>query len=133
MVRLAGLLVGSRAVAEEVVHDAFLAVHGRLDGLHGDPRPYLRRTVVNGTRQHHRRAALERRKAPPPPDDAVDPEIDEIWDLLWALPERQRRALVLRYYDDLTVPDVADALGCRLGTAKSLIHRGLRRLERELR
>jgi RNA polymerase sigma factor (sigma-70 family) len=47
-----------------------------------------------------------------------------MWEALGALPERQRAALVLRYYEDLTEPDVAAVLGCSAAAAKSLIARG---------
>jgi DNA-directed RNA polymerase specialized sigma24 family protein len=59
-------------------------------------------------------------------------ELDETWAALWQLPSRQRAALVLRFYEDLTVPQVATALHCRLGTAKSLISRGLAALKEVL-
>jgi RNA polymerase sigma factor (sigma-70 family) len=130
-VRLAYLLTGSQAVAEELAQEAFLLVADRLDGV-AAPAAYLRQVVVNLTRQHHRRRDVEHRHAPTPPGPALPPEIDETWTALWQLPERQRDALVLRYYDDLPLTGVAQALGCPLGTAKSLVHRGLARLEEVL-
>ncbi|MHB1928962.1 MAG: sigma-70 family RNA polymerase sigma factor [Acidimicrobiales bacterium] len=60
------------------------------------------------------------------------PEVDELWQLLRSLPARQRDALALRYYEDLSLEEVAHLLGCPLGTAKSLIHRGLAALRKEL-
>lgn len=132
LVGLAFLLTGSADVAEEVVQDAFLRLQPRLDQVR-EPLAYIRQIVANGARQHHRRAAVERRHAPRPPGPALAPEIDETWEALWQLPERQRAALVLRFYEDLTVREVAAALGCRLGTAKSLIHRGTQALKELLR
>ena len=131
MVRLGFLLTGSQEVAEELAHEAFLLVHGRM-GTVREPPAYLRQVVVNLTRQHHRRAEVERRRAPAPPGPVLPSEIDETWDLLWRLPERQRIAVVLRFYGDLTVPQVAEAMECRLGTAKSLIHRALGSLKESL-
>lgn len=130
LVRLAYLLVGSQAVAEDLVHEAFAAVLPK-DRI-SNPGGYLRQTVVNLARKHHRRADVERRHAPVPPGPALAPELDETWDLLWALPERQRHALVLRFYEDMSIAGVAEALGCPVGTAKSLLHRGLATLREEL-
>ena len=131
MVRVAYLLTGSEAISEELVHDAFLRVAGRLSSV-DDPAAYLRTVVVNLTRAHHRRRDVERRHAPVPPGPALPPDVDETWAVLWELPDRQRQALVLRYYADLSLAEVAAALGCPVGTAKSLVHRGLARLEEVL-
>ena len=57
-------------------------------------------------------------------------EADELFDALAALPSRQRAALVLRFYEDLSEADIAVALGCRPGTVKSLLHRGLAELRK---
>ena len=64
--------------------------------------------------------------------DGVDGEARELLDALARLGIRQRTALVLRFYADLSEADVAEALGCRPGTVKSLVHRGLRELERTI-
>jgi DNA-directed RNA polymerase specialized sigma24 family protein len=60
------------------------------------------------------------------------PELDETWALLRALPERQRMAVVLRFYEDLPEAEIARLLGCRPGTVKSLIHRGLAKVREEV-
>lgn len=132
LLRLSFLLTGSSHVAEDVVQDAFIRIRPRMGSLR-DPVMYLRQIVVNRSREHHRRVGIERRHAPVPPGPALAPELDETWEALWQLPERQRLALVLRFYEDLTVPEVAAALDCRLGTAKSLIHRGVGSLREVLR
>jgi RNA polymerase sigma factor (sigma-70 family) len=129
MVRLAFILCGSRELAEDVVHDAFLRLSARAAV---NPPGYLRTIVVNLVRDHHRRHRVEARHLPAPPTPWADPEIDETWVALHALPERQRLALVLRFYADLPVEEVAHLLDCPPGTAKSLIHRGLERLRKEL-
>lgn len=131
LLRLSFLLTGSSHIAEEVVQEAFIRMGPRLATV-GEPVSYLRQTVVNGCREHHRRVAVERRHAPRPPGPGLPPEIDETWEALWQLSQRQRMALILRFYEDLTVPEVAAALGCRLGTAKSLIHRGIQSLRKVL-
>lgn len=130
LVRLAYLLTGSTAIAEELVQEAFLATWNRLEAADA-PAAYVRAAVVNLARRHHRRRRLEERRAPLPPGPHLDPEVDETWQALWQLGDRQRTALVLRFYEDLDVAGVAAAMDCRLGTAKSLIHRGVESL-REL-
>jgi RNA polymerase sigma-70 factor (sigma-E family) len=134
MVRLAHLISGSNALAEEIVQDAFVRLRdrwGRLD----KPGGYLRTTVVNAARQHLRRLDVEHRYAHLMPQDHVvtgDPEIDETWDAVCRLPERQRAVLALRFYEDLPEAEIAEILGCRVGTVKSNLHRALRKLRREL-
>lgn len=130
LIRVAHLVTRSSAVAPDLVHDAFLRVRDRLDDV-DRPEAYLRRAVVNGARDWLRRAERERlHEATLRPGTALPPELDEMWIALSQIPERRRTALVLRYYEDLRIEDVADALGCRVGTAKSLIHRGLASLRK---
>ncbi len=123
--RLATALTGERAVAEELVQEAFLEVSKRWADI-DNPGGYLRTVLVNRCRNHHRRAELGRRRVPPPPPLAVDePELDEMWTALAGIPKRRRMALVLRYYEDLPVAEIARLLDCRPGTVSSLLHRGL--------
>lgn len=126
MVRLAHLLTGSATTAEDVVQEAFVKVFQRLDGI-AEPGAYLRRTVVNLARDHHRRRGVaerwERRQAAPAAE--LPPDVDETWQALGSLPEAQRTVLVLRFYLDLKVDDVAAVLDIPTGTVKSQIHRGL--------
>lgn len=131
MVRLAYLMVGSTTVAEDLVQDAFARMH-RHWGRAEHPRAYLRMAVVNGCRSHLRRTAREQayRRHPSVVGDGVAAEPDELFDALAALPSRQRAAIVLRFYEDLAEADIADALGCRPGTVKSLLHRGLAELRK---
>ncbi|HVF74442.1 MAG TPA: SigE family RNA polymerase sigma factor [Acidimicrobiales bacterium] len=131
MVRLAKLLVGSDAAAEDVVQDAFLAVSPKLGGL-DNPRGYLRTAVVNMAKGRHRRAAVAERHQPEPPRVSGDPEIDETWAVLARLPYRQRAVLVLRFYEDMSEADIANVLACRPGTVKSATHRALARMREEL-
>ena len=132
--RLAYLLTGNTAAAEDLVHEAFVRMYGRFHDLRNpDAFPaYLRRTVINLARSQFRRARVERaylerqpRLEPwaPPPG-----ERQEMWEALQELPERQRAAIVLRYYEDLTEAQTAEVLACRIGTVMSLVSRGMERL-----
>jgi len=125
MVRLAHLITGSNAVAPDLVQDAFLKISSRLDQI-DQPSAYLRTTVVNECRGWMRRQAVERKHQPSEDEPrSLPPDVDEMWVALTRLSERQRAALVLRFYEDLSLDEIARTLGCRPGTAKSLVHRGL--------
>lgn len=128
MVRLAHLITGSNEAAEDIVQDSFVRLHGSWDRA-DHPGAYLRRIVVNGCHSWHRRRRMERERLPRPATEGVEPEAHELLDALARLNLRQRSALVLRFYADMSEADVAEALGCRPGTVKSLVHRGLRELE----
>lgn len=129
MVRLAFLLTGSNAVAEELVQDAFVKVHRNWDRAYA-PAAYLRTAVMNACRSHHRRRFLERDRRPDPAPEAAEPQVDELWDAVATLRPRQRAALVLKFYEDLSEAEIAEALGCRPGTVKSLVSRGLEELRK---
>ena len=133
MVRLAHLMCGSNETACDIVHEAFIRLQRNWASA-TDPRAYLRQIVVNLCRAHHRRNAVERRYASVAavPPVYLAPDLDETWHALAALSPKRRVALVLRYYEDLSIEDVARVMGCRVGTAKSLIHRGLASLRQEL-
>jgi RNA polymerase sigma-70 factor (sigma-E family) len=134
MVRLAHLITGSNEAAEDVVQEAFVKIYRKWDRA-DRPGAYLRTVVVNGCRSWLRRRRMERDRLPRPVPDGVDGvhgEARELLDALARLGIRQRTALVLRFYADLSEADVAEALGCRPGTVKSLVHRGLRELERTI-
>ncbi len=140
-VRLAYLLVSDRDQAEDVAADAFAKVYRqwRRGGIQ-NVGAYLRRAVVNeansGLRRRYRDRAEARRvsgddRGQLPVEDAAA-DRDEVFQALRRLPDRQRAAVVLRYYEDLSEAATADALGVAVGTAKSLTSRGLDRLQREL-
>jgi RNA polymerase sigma factor (sigma-70 family) len=135
MLALAVLLVGSRAQAEEIVQDAFAAVGPRLAAV-DNAGAYLRTTVVNGCRMALRRREVERRHAetgPTEPGFIAGPgELVELHQALGALTERERTVVVLRYFADVSDDAIASALGCRPGTVRSLAHRALRALRKEL-
>lgn len=132
MIRLAWLLVGSRAVAEEVVHDAFLVVHQRWHAI-DNPGGYLRRTVVNESsrwrrrrdREHHLLAVVGE---PPPTGDA---SIDTMWDAIQRLRPERRAVVVLRYWADLPHAEIAELLDCPIATVRTRLHRALADLRKE--
>ena len=123
MVRLAHLLTGGDPAAEELVHDAFLRIHQRWGSIDA-PGAYLRTTVVNACRSHVRRR-VRRDALPLTVVRDVHDAPDELTDALKALPERQRAAVVLRYYADLPEAEIAALLGCGVSAVKSLLHRAV--------
>lgn len=130
MVRLAYLLTGSLAIAEELVQDAFVSVHRSWERAE-NPRAYLRTAVVNACRSWGRRRSLELLRKPAPPDP-VTLVADELWDVLQTLPPRQRAAIVLRFYEDLPDDEIAALLGCRVATVRTAVFRGLEKLRKEV-
>lgn len=131
MVRFALLLVGSRPIAEDLVQDAFVRM-AHLKLVPENAPAYLRITVANLSRSHLRRRQLERRTSSVGSLSIENPEIDETWNAVRRLPFRQRAVVVLRFYEDYPEADIAEVLGCRLGTVKSSLHRALARLRKEL-
>lgn len=131
LVRLALLVTGSRAAAEDVVQESFLRLRSTSTEL-TDPVRYLRRIVLNEARQVLRRREVERRYRTSDPGLVLPPELDEMWRLLAGLPEKRRVALVLRYYEDLPFSEIARLMDCPESTARSLVHRGLKSLRRRL-
>lgn len=137
--RLAYLLTGSREDAEDLAHEAFLRVVGRFADLRAPElfSAYLNRAVVNACRSSHRKSAVRRKHAALQKASTTVPahdpsDRDALWAMLLRLPERQRAALVLRFYEDLSESAIADALRCRPGTVKSLLSRGLEALRAEV-
>lgn len=138
LVRLAVLLVRDVGTAEEVVQDAFVAVHGRWGRLHDNDKAlaYLRQAVVNGSRSvlRHRVVVDRHLRATGPRPLATAPDADAgaldaarrgaVLEALGQLPDRQREVLVLRYYLDLSEAEIAEALGIARGSVKSHASRG---------
>lgn len=131
-VQLAFLLLGSRALAEETVQDAFLAVRQRWQRVQRSAGGYVRQAVVNGARARLRRSRVEERHLieAVPPDAPAD--LVELREALRHLSSDQRTAIVLRYWADLPDEETAAILGCRVGTVRSHISRGLAQLRREI-
>lgn len=135
LVRLAALLLHDVAAAEEVVQEAFIGLHGRWSGLRdsGAALGYLRRSVVNGSRSALRHRDVVERHAPAAGVDGASAEEGALAALerqavvqaVRALPARQREAMVLRYYADLSEEETATAMGISRGSVKTHTSRGL--------
>jgi RNA polymerase sigma-70 factor (sigma-E family) len=140
LVRLAVLLVDDVGSAEDVVHDAFIALHQHRDGLR-EPKAaigYLRTTVVNNARsvlrkrQTVRRHLQEVRLFDAEPADSelmLAAEHQELLAAVRSLPQRQQEVLALRYWSDLSEAEIAETLGISRGAVKSNASRGMDKLE----
>jgi RNA polymerase sigma-70 factor (sigma-E family) len=134
LVRLAYLIVGSITVAEDITQEAFAKLLERLDRV-DNPGGWLRIVVVNGARNEIRWREARRRVAKRLHGSVVVDGVDVAPDLvasLRRLPARQRAVVVLRFYEDMAESDIAHALGIRVGTVKSTLHRALGALREEL-
>jgi RNA polymerase sigma-70 factor (sigma-E family) len=146
LTRLALIMVGDRQTAEDIVQDAFCGLHRRWHRLRDTAKalPYVRSAVLNGCRSEFRRgraAAVAGHggyEAYLPPtwsaESAVlaSEERREVLAALLRLPARQREALLLRFYLDLSEADTATAMRISRGTAKSTVARGLTALRQLL-
>ncbi|GIF50979.1 RNA polymerase sigma factor (sigma-70 family) [Asanoa ferruginea] len=134
LIRLAYVTIGSMPAAEDVVQDVFVEWYRRIDQV-DSPAAYLRKSVVFRCSSWIRRRILERRHAgtfDQPPAVPPDPRTVAVRVALSRLTPRYRMALFLRYYLDLSVAEVAETLDCPVGTAKSLLHRGLAHMQEHL-
>jgi RNA polymerase sigma-70 factor (sigma-E family) len=133
LVRLGYVLSGSTAAAEDLAQEAFVGLLRHRDGVE-NVQAYLRRSIVNLHLNAKRRGIRERShlSAIGPPVDVDPPVVDDLWALIRRLPDRQRAVLALRYYEDLPEREIADVLGCRPGTVKSLASRALDVLRKDL-
>jgi RNA polymerase sigma factor (sigma-70 family) len=134
MVALASLLTGDRSAAEDIAHDCFVRVMGRSRSLRHDAPldAYLRRAVVNACRSRRRHHLIERgflssqpRTEPiasPPMEPGDD---DPVWLAVTSLPFRQRTAVILRYAEDLSEEQVADAMETSPRAVNALISRAM--------
>jgi RNA polymerase sigma-70 factor (sigma-E family) len=143
LVRLAVLLVDDFASAEDVVQDAFIALHRRADTLR-DPDAalaYLRTTVLNRSRsvlrrrqvaRKHLRVAEPEATAPADHDVLVREEHRATLSAVRRLPRHQREVLVLRYWSGLSEREIAQTLGISTGSVKSAASRGLAAVQKML-
>jgi RNA polymerase sigma-70 factor (sigma-E family) len=134
LLRTAALLAGSPDRGEDLLQSALERLLRNWRRIEGDPENYVRRTLYNLAVDGWRRQRLWQRKValtePGPPVDltaAVDLR-DAVIRMLVQLPPRQRAVLVLRYFEQLTEAETAQALRCSVGTVKSATSRGLARL-----
>ena len=130
MVRLAQALVDTSECAEEIVQDAFVKVYERWNRL-DRPAGYLHVAVVNGARSELRKREVRRRVGLRAV--AASGERDYLIDALDRLSPKQRTALVLRFYAQMSERETAEAMRVRPGTVKSLVSRGLAELRRVIR
>jgi len=131
--RLAYLLVGDRTQAEDLAHDAFARLHATWDRLKDKDRtlPYLRTTVVNQARSAARRERTAARHQPPverPAGSAEEVAVarldrEAVLAALARLPSRQRAAIVLRHYLRMTEGEIAETMGCKVGTVRTHLKR----------
>jgi RNA polymerase sigma-70 factor (sigma-E family) len=142
LVRLATLLGGAQDAAEEIVQDAFVKLDQSWDRV-ADPaaRPaYLRTIVLNLARSGHRRKQVADRHRPLPSPDVAPAEHHaviaedqrEVVEAIRALPERQKQCMVLRFYEDMTEVQIAEALGISQGSVKTHLHRAMQTLSARL-
>jgi RNA polymerase sigma-70 factor (sigma-E family) len=139
--RAAYLIVGDHALAEDLVQEGLTKTYVAWPRLRdkGNAEAYARKAITTTAITWWRRRGWDAEK---PRDDvpeiAVDDhsdgvgEHDAMWAVLQALPPRQRAAVVLRYYEDLTERETAEAMGCSVGTVKSQVFAGLEKLRARL-
>ena len=142
--RLARLFCDDRNAAEDLVQEAFIRLHRSAGSIRDIDRApaFLRSIVINLARDHNRRGLMslrhrntaERTKVPPEPDDhaVADEQSGAVLDALRSLPERQRACLVLHYYQELSIAEVADTLHISKNSVKTHCRRGLASLESRL-
>lgn len=137
--RTALLLAGQdRAAAEDLLQLALERAYRHWARVcrTGDPERYVQRILANASNDRWRQAARRRERLllPGDPDPLAQDQSDAVAErdfllrALAVLPPRQRTVLVLRYFNDLSEAEIADALGCSVGTVKSQVSRGLTRL-----
>lgn len=142
LVRFASFVAPEPAMAEDLVHEAFIKFYGARNRV-TDPTKvaaYLRTTVLNLARGRARHLGVVRRNRPEPQPDAASAEHnalradtqDRVVAALHHLSERQRACLVLRHYEDRTESEIAAILGISIGSVRTHVHRGMESLTRLL-
>lgn len=138
--RTAYLLVGDRGLAQDLLQEALTKTYVAWPRLRdpGRAEAYTRKALTTTAITWYRRRSWGERPVDAVPELAGDGLADDVatrtllWQALQALPPRQRAAIVLRYYEDLTEPQTAAVLGCAVGTVKSQVSDGLRTLRARL-
>jgi RNA polymerase sigma-70 factor (sigma-E family) len=139
LLRFAYVLTGDVSLAEDAVQDALTTACARWARVSraDDPEAYVKRMVVNAHiswwRRFRRReapAAEPTRTAPPTMDGSTArADAEAVWALCSTLPDRQRAAVVLRFYEELSYAEIAELLHCAEATARSHVHRALASLK----
>jgi len=136
--RTAYFLAGDAHLAEDLVQTALAETYVRWHSIRGDAEPYARRALVSANAAWWRRRSASEvpvnstPDAAGPDDTAAVAERVRVVEALRTLPARQRAALVLRFYDDLSEADTARALGCSVGSVKRHTSRGIEKLRHHL-
>ncbi|PWU53090.1 SigE family RNA polymerase sigma factor [Micromonospora sp. S4605] len=142
LLRYAVMLTGDPHQAQDLVQDTMVRVqlNWRRVARADSPERYVRRMLTNQYVDWHRGSWMRRVLLRAEPDDALPAptdhaqhavDRDQVWSWLARLPRRQRATLVLRYYEDLPDAEIADILGCAVGTVRSSISRALATLRAE--
>ena len=136
--RLGYLLTGDWAEAEDLAQEAMVRTYRAWSRITERDRPgaYARSVLVNRRRSMLRRSAVAAKHAEMLRAPEYQPDLGDegmvLWEAIRALPQRQRAAIVLRFYEDMPEAEVAAALDMPVGTVKSLVHRGVGRLREKL-
>jgi RNA polymerase sigma factor (sigma-70 family) len=138
LLRVAWVMTGSMAVAEDLVQDVFVQAHRHREHVMGLERPdaWLRRVLANRARSRWRRLVVEARHAGGRRDNdsvIMSESAHELWDAVRELPPRQRAVVALVFLEDRTVADAARVLGCAEETARTHMKRALQRLEQTVK
>jgi RNA polymerase sigma-70 factor (sigma-E family) len=142
LVRLARLFVDDRNAAEDLVQEAFIRLARSAHRIQDESKAaaYLRSIVLNLARDNNRRGLVslrhhlpqDERRASTEDEIELQEDQQEVIDALRDLPHRQRTALVLRYYEELGIDDIAEAMGISRNSVKTHLTRGLAALEQRL-
>jgi RNA polymerase sigma-70 factor (sigma-E family) len=141
--RAAYLMVGDAQLAQDLVQEALTKTYVawprlREAGHHGKVEAYARKAITTTAISWFRKKSWGERTVDQLPDVQQAGHADSVaqrtwlWQALQELPVRQRAAIVLRYYEDLTEAQTADAMGCAVGTVKSQVSAGLGKLRDRL-
>jgi len=142
VLRLAAVLAGDRATAEDLVQEVLTRAYCRWDRIGGLDRPelYVRKMILNEFLAWRRRSSRHRTRSGPVPETVSSApdhacaysEREALLAELGKLPRRQRAVLVLRYYEDRCDNEIAELLGCAPGTVRGYASRGLAALRVEM-
>ena len=143
LLRYAVMLTGDSYLAQDLVQETMVRVqlNWRRVANADSPESYVRRMLTNQYVDWRRGSWVRRVLLRSEPDETVVVPVDhaqatadrdQIWSWLARLPRRQRAALVLRYYEDLPDAEIAEVLGCAVGTVRATISRALATLRAEL-
>ena len=130
LLRTAYLLTHDHALAEDLVQTALTKAWFAWKRIHGEPEPYVRKILVNTYASWWRRKWNGEQPTEDLPEATVEAtgEPTDLWTAMERLPRRMRAVVVLRYFEDLTEVQTAEALGCSVGTVKSQASKALAKL-----